>query len=108
MALVSFKNLGGKGIITDVAPNELPLDAWSRGVNTRFTPLGVERTLGHKVIGGDALIEPLQAFYTRIGNDVAWSYWGANKAYATDGCVHYDITRVVGGDYSANASAVIS
>lgn len=102
MPLVSFKNLGAKGIITDMAPNELPLDAWSRGNNVRFTPLGVERTLGNSNVYGTPLTEPLQAFRTAISTTPVWSYWGATKAYSSDGTTQYDITRAVGGDYTVN------
>lgn len=102
MPLVSFKNLGAKGIITDMAPNELPLDAWSYGKNVRFTPLGVERTLGNQNVYGTPAVEPLQAFRTAIGTNIAWSYWGSAKAYSTDGTTQYDITRATGGDYTVN------
>lgn len=102
MPLISFKNLGAKGIITDMAPNELPLDAWSYGKNVRFTPLGVERTLGNQDVYGTPSTEPLQAFRTAIGATPAWSYWGIAKAYSTDGTTQNDITRATGGDYTVS------
>lgn len=102
MALISFNNLGARGIITDLAPNELPLDAWSGGKNVRFTQLGVERTLGNQNVYGTPSTEPLAAFRTAIGENIAWAYFGDAKAYSTNGDTQYDITRAVGGDYTVS------
>lgn len=102
MPLISFKNLGARGIITDLAANELPLDAWSGGKNVRFSPAGVERTLGNQYVYGTPAAEPLAAFQTAIGANAVWSYWTANRAYSTDGVTQYDITRATGGNYTVS------
>ena len=43
MAMTPVRNLGQYGVIKDVAPYDLPINAWSTGINVRFTNNRVRR-----------------------------------------------------------------
>jgi len=44
MAMLPIKDLGSVGVITDVAPYNLPLNAYSTGINVRFDEGKVSRS----------------------------------------------------------------
>lgn len=107
MALISFANLGAKGLVSDLAPSELPLDAWSSAKNVRFTPLGVEKVQGNTAIYGTPTVEPLSAFPVEAAGTSTWIYGSDKKLYIIDGTTHYNVTRQTLGvdvDYSASAT----
>ena len=43
MAIIPIRNLGDAGVVTDVSPYNLPLDAYSKAVNVRFDEGKVRR-----------------------------------------------------------------
>ena len=63
MAIFPVRQLGRYGIITDVAPYDLPLEAWSGGRNVRFKNGAIERY--------DALAKVLDETASQVGDPPA-------------------------------------
>jgi hypothetical protein len=99
--LVTIPNAGQFGVIRDALPHELPVGAWSEGRNVRFGDGYVERMKGHQALYGTPSVTPyvVQPYYS--GSTRFWLYGGASKLYSVTGSTHTDITRAVGGDYTA-------
>lgn len=99
--IISINNVGGIGIITDLPPNELPLNAWTSGRNVRFINGAVEKFSGHIEIYATPLLAPYWLLPFPSGSSFYWMYAGLLKVGATDGATHADITRAA-GDYSTD------
>lgn len=88
----------------DKRPHELPLAAWSDGLNVRFGQDGAERIAGYKQVYDPPSIPPYHLLYVQVPAGPLWLYPGLAKAYATDGNTHANVTRQSVGvdvDYSA-------
>lgn len=97
--LIPVRNLGQIGIVTDIAGNKLPANAWTAGKNVRCRNMAIEKTVGYSNLYSAPAVIPYSAFYTPN----FWVYCGQNKVYATDGITHSNITRQTAGadvDYS--------
>lgn len=92
--LFPLENLGEFGLIRDVEPFELPVNAWSDGENIRFTDLGVEAFRGEKSQATPA-ITPYALFPVTKGDIHLWAYLGLSGARAYDGATHHDISPSV-------------
>jgi hypothetical protein len=105
MALVTvpISQVAQYGIIRDLRPEEMPLNAWSDGQNVRFADGKVTKFLGHQSLWAPPSIAPYWALQVPIATNVLWLYAGLAKVYTWDGASHTNITRVSGGDYSATA-----
>lgn len=109
--IVSVDNLAALGIITDQLPMQLPPNAWSGGQNIRFRDNKVVKSLGHEEYYDTGLNwdggTGEQVYFAIPYNDGTTAYWvycGLNDVRVTDGTTDKEITRSVGGDYSATAS----
>jgi len=116
--LVPFKNLGQIGIIDDIPPHELPLNAWSAGQNIRFKDNRVEKFLGHSSVftsTGNAFnatgatldttdTTPLWMLPVPTATTYWWIYCGTTSIWVTDGTTHYDISRASGGAYTTDGA----
>lgn len=102
--MVPIKDLGSIGLITDILAYRLPPNAWTDVRNVRFFNGELYSTLGHVRIMGAPEIPPYQIFSTvsAAGGTRIWAYGGPTKMYATDGSLHQEITRSVGGNYTGN------
>ena len=89
-------------MITDIAPEDLPPEAWTIGNNVRFIDNKVVSTMGYDSIYETALDTP-QWLLPAESSTIMWAYPSTNKVYATNGVSHADITRTVGGDYIGTA-----
>lgn len=103
MHLIPINAVGQLGIISpaDIPPHELPLNAWSGGKNVRMTDGKVEKFLGHQQTFGTPGTAPYFALGFSKDEVQYWLYTSLTKAYAWNGVVHADVTRAVGGDYTA-------
>jgi len=102
MPIVRIENVGSRGIIQDVPPHELPVEAWSDGINVRFRNNKVQKFPGESAVMGTPLVAP---HWLLPWNDTAgykWIYASTAKVYHTDGTTHTDITRT-SGDYTPGA-----
>jgi len=93
-------NVNTIGIIKDVSPHELPLEAWSNGSNCRVQNGALEKFKGHNQAFAP-VVEPYWLMPVPIGGAYYWLYAGAAKVYAVTGTSHTDISRTVGGAYTA-------
>jgi len=100
--MIQIDNLGTPGIVTDVPPHELPINAWSSGNNVRFRDNVVERSLSETEVYSDPTIAPYWMLPYADGTNLAWFYANASKIYRVIGATHLDVTRVA-NDYSAGS-----
>lgn len=97
-------NVAGQfGIVKDVPPTELPLNAWSDGRNFRFRNGYAERMGGHVAVMNPPTVAPYYMAPVQTPVSYFWVYLSLLKAYVFDGTNHTDITRAAGGDYGASA-----
>lgn len=102
--IVPVNNAGQYGLLKDIPPTELPLNAWSDGKNFRFRNGYAEKMGGHAAIYDPPSVAPYYLAPVQTPVAYYWVYLSLLKAYAYDGSVHTDITRSSGGDYNASAS----
>lgn len=102
MALIKFYSAGQVGIVKDVAPHELPPPAWSDGQNVIFRDGKIIRRGGFQQVFGTPTVVPFWTMFTFTATNAFWVYGNQTKLYGTNGALHSDLTRAVGGDYSMN------
>lgn len=94
---IPIMNVDQVGVIADVNPHDLPLNAWSGGKNVRFHEGKAE-----KIKGYENLITPTVAPYFLLPVDAPggyfWIYAGSQKAYVVQEQTHTELTRA-SGDY---------
>ena len=103
MAMIPVNNVGELGVITDVKPHELPLNAWSSALNMRFRDGYAEKFFGDATLT-PGTVAPYFLLPVPLPVDYYWLYAGLNKVYAFDGSTHTNITRQTLGvdvDYAA-------
>jgi len=100
--MIQIDNLGTPGIVTDIPPHELPVNAWSAGNNVRFRDNVVERTKGEEEVYSTPTVDPYWAMPYADGTNLAWFYANASKIYRVIGATHLDVTRVA-NDYTAGS-----
>jgi len=95
MALLPVKNLTQLGIVTDIAPFELPPNAWTEGNNISFEQ--------GAVVKSSSIIEVLkpssEAVVKMYTKNKKIYYMTDTDGYVYDGASHINITRETGGDY---------
>lgn len=104
IATVSVDNAGLVGLVRDVAPHKLPPEGWSLAQNVRFKDGYAEASKGHEQVYGTPSIAPY--FTDQVVSPSLsrfWVYPGLTAVYAHDGTTHANITRSVGGAYTATA-----
>jgi hypothetical protein len=103
MARVPVANVGAVGVVKDLAPHELPPEAWSDAHNVRFYDGKGVKFLGHTQVFGTPGTAPRFALEVPTAAANLWLYLGLTAAYAYNGSTHSDVTNI-GGAYSASAS----
>lgn len=94
--------VGQHGIIRDVPAHMLPVNAWSNGNNVRFRNGFVEKILGQTPLFGTPSVAPYGVFSVSDGSNIFWVYTGLAAVYVVKDRVHTNITRSVGGAYTAS------
>ena len=93
---------GQYGVISDVNPTEIPMNAWSASENMRFPEGYAEKIGGYRSLWNGAEVSPYFLATVRpLTGEAFWVYAGAEKVYAYDSA-HNEITRV-SGLYTSNA-----
>ena len=97
-----FDDLGEGGIIIDTPPHRLGKPFWSDGRNFRFTEDGARILPGNRTVFTEAEITPLwlQSFPPKTNPN--WVYADLERVFGFQGGAHVELTREVGGNYSAN------
>lgn len=101
--LAQIRDVGVLGVFRDPAPRSLPLNAWTDAGNIRFYKKNAVRILGHEQVFGTPAIAPGFVFNVPGTNQSFWIYCSLTNAYVYDAGIHTDITRTVGGNYTAAA-----
>lgn len=104
--IVPFNGLGDIGVIADLQPHELPLNAWSAARNVRFREGFVEKFLGETPVFDPPTITPYFLLPVQAATAYWWIYAGLLKVYVFQGGTHSNITRQTASvdvDYSATA-----
>jgi len=101
MSIVHIKQSGKYGVIKDLDPHELPVNAWSDGGNVRCIENSVEKFQGHdNFTSGGPTVAPYSIFPVRHGTSYHYVYAGAADVYATDGGTE---TKISSATYAADA-----
>lgn len=96
MPNIPFYMAGELGIIKDVAPHELPPQAWSSGMNVGFRNGKAFRRDGDQQVYSGHLGRPFWLGLVYTQTQIFWVYADQTHLYATDGAAHADVTRVSG------------
>ena len=99
---VAVNEVDQYGVIVDRPSHTLPLNAWTRVRNIRFSDGSAQKFLGELEILGTPLFAPYWVMPVGTPTTFWWIYAGLNQVAATDGSAHFDITRSTGGQYNAN------
>ena len=89
------------GVIKDVKPHLLPLNAWSDAKNVRFRDRKIVKLRGQKEIYEPPSVAPYWLMNIELGTGTnAWIYAGLQKVYVVSVATHTEITRAA-GNYAA-------
>ena len=106
MAIIPVDNLGQVGIVKDIAPFQLPPNAWSDGNNIRVEHGAIIKSPGYSSVIETCPIAPYYITQLKAGTAEYWVVAGLTKIYVHNGTTWTNITRQSGGvdvDYSATA-----
>lgn len=105
MAIIPVDRLGEHGLVADMRPHELPLNAWTTVQNCRMKNGFVEKFLGCGEVMATPPVAPYWAMPVPTAAQYNWLYCSLLKAYYYDGA-HNNITRqTAGNDVNYAASA---
>lgn len=98
---LEVNDVGSIGLIHDVPGFQLPPEAWTVARNVQCIDGSMAKAKGHSQIFGTPGVAPHFAMNVLSLGGVFWLYTSLTKGYVYDGTTHTDITRTVGGDYTA-------
>lgn len=101
---IEIDDVAALGVIRDQPPYQLVPEAWSYGENVRYRDGGVEGLGGWTEVFTGTHIAPYFLMPVRTSSLVFWIYTSLTAAASYDGTTHSDITRAVGGAYTATAA----
>jgi hypothetical protein len=104
MSRIPIMNLDQIGIIKDIEPHDLPINAWSGGKNVRFKNGHVERFTGHTPVFTPA-VDTQFALPVETPTGYFWLYVGGQQAYAYKDGVNNVATRA-SGNYNSSSGNV--
>lgn len=93
---------GQVGIVKDIKPNELTPLAWTDGKNINFRDGRIVRGNGNVQTLGTPSAAPRWIFPVPATDQAFWVYSSATALFATDGAIHADVSRTVGGAYTVD------
>jgi hypothetical protein len=107
MPIVSVPLAGQYGLSLDIAPAELPANAWSRGYNIRFYDGALGSMNGDMDVASMPTAQPTYALPVKGAADVSagWLVMADDKAFCLDGTVLTEVTPVAAtpGGYPAGS-----
>lgn len=92
---IPIVNLDQIGIVKDMEPHDLPINAWSDGKNVRFIDGRCEKARGYQPVF-TPLIDVQYALPVEGPNGYFWLHVGGGKAYAYRENVPTEVTRLSG------------
>jgi hypothetical protein len=105
MADVDINDVAMIGVIDDVKPYNLPPEAWTLALNMRYRDKAIETLLGWEQVFGTPPVAPYFLLPISTLSTNYWIYAGLTKIYVYDGASHADISRTVGGAYTATSAS---
>lgn len=99
---IEIDDIAKIGVVRDTPPYMLPPEAWTTALNMRMQDDGVISLLGWEQVFGTPGVAPHFLMPVRTASTTFWLYTSLLKAYGYDGTTHTDITRTVGGNYTAS------
>lgn len=103
---IEMDDVGSIGVIRDVAPHQLPPEAWTLAENVRYSDKSIARIAGETQTFGTPGVAPYFSQYVSSAAQPWWLYAGLQKIYVYDGTVHTNITRqTLAADVNYTASA---
>jgi len=105
--MIFVKDVGQYGIIKDKPAYDLPINAWSDGMNVRAFENSMQKFTGHRQALGTPTVAPFFLLPIKTTTDALWVYCGATAVYVTQGSLtgtHKNITRSSGA-YSAGTTS---
>ena len=82
--------------MTDLPPEEVPIENWTGGANIQFQDTATRRVGGYQAFGGTPSAAPMFAMSVLVSGAAYWIYCSADGIFATDGLTHTDITPAGG------------
>lgn len=92
MAEIEVSGLTSVGLITDVEPEQLPVEAWTTALNVIYKDAGVESIPDDREILENPSITPIFLMQTRSAAQRWYIYASQTAVMAHDGSTEYDIT----------------
>ena len=99
--IVEIDDIAAAGVVRDEPAYMLPPETWSTALNMRSRDNGMVRMEGWTQIFGTPPVAPHFAMPVISPSTAFWLYTSLAKGYVYDGASHTDLTRAVGGDYTA-------
>lgn len=99
---IEINDVGSVGVVTDTSSYEIPPEAWTTATNMRVVDGGMQKLRGWSQVFGTPGVAPHFAMAVRTASATFWVYASLTKIYGYDGTTHTDITRTVGGNYTAS------
>src|SRR3990167_8515867 len=98
--IIRIEDAGKFGIIKDIKPHRLPLEAWSDGNHMRFLEGKAEKFSGWTATIAATTFAPYALFHIKASQTNYWVYVGLTDVRAFDDSLNEaEITRVA-GDYT--------
>lgn len=101
MSTIEINDLASLGAIADESSYMLPPEAWSLAHNVEFRDGVAKKMKGWSQVFGTPGVAPHFAMHIQDLAQEWWLYTSLTKGYVYNGSTHTDITRSVGGDYTA-------
>lgn len=98
---IDINDIAARGIVRDEPPYQIDPEIWTTALNMRSRDNGMVRMEGWSQVFGTPGVAPSFAMPIVSPSTVFWLYTSLTKGYVYDGATHTDITRAVGGDYTA-------
>jgi hypothetical protein len=110
---INIENSGSIGLITDIKPHDIPVEAWSAAQNVRFSSKGVDKLKGHQqVYAAGMLHAPYWLFPWKSSTGFSWLYAGLARMGRILGTAQTDVTRFTttlgDDDYNATVNTLWS
>jgi hypothetical protein len=101
MPSLDLNDVAAIGVVRDVPGYMLPPEAWTTALNVISKDDGIVCLKGWEQIFGAPGVAPHYALPLTTSSQTFWLYTSLTKGYVYDGATHTDITRSIGGDYTA-------
>lgn len=100
--IFEIDDIANVGSVRDVPGYQLPPDVWTLALNMRYADESLQPVDGWVQVFGTPLYAPHFALPVATQAAMFWLYVSLTNAAVFDGTTHTDVTRTVGGNYTAS------